>query len=346
MPLSPLPRIWVVASAALLFITGCGPDVTDAPPVPERTQQAMSLLPADARFIGMLDLQDLQENGGISFSSQRGLTVRFLDSDLTFNPLSAEQQDRLQTFIEATGFEPGRDLHAAYVAGDTTRPRSVLLAAEIDRTRLVDQLVETFGARLDTTSYRDAPMMQLQTENDDTPLQFALMEGGWIALSSDVKSLQATVDRSLDAAAEPSDDAMAPLVQAVGGRGGAWLTLRDLPSQRLVQSADDRRMSQIARAVRDVASALHFEADGVAGTVLLTTDRDAKDVADVVRGVISAVKMDQELSAEQRQLLDQITVTEAEGQVWIEFNVPQETLARLLIQSMQSRGEGGFLVAR
>ncbi|NBB73554.1 MAG: hypothetical protein GVY35_07750 [Bacteroidetes bacterium] len=346
MPRTPHLRIWIVASALLLIATGCGPDVTDAPPVPARTEQAMALLPADARFAGMLDLQDLQANGGISFSSERGITVRFLDSDLTFNPLSAEYQERLQAFIEATGFEPGRDLHAAYVAGDTTRPRSVLLAADVDRTRLVDQLTKSFASRLDTTSYRGVPMMQLQAEGDDIPLQFALLNDGWIALSPDAQALRATVDRSLNAASEPTGDAMAPLVEAIGGRGGAWLTLRDLPTQRLMQSADDQRLSQLAGAVRDVASALRFTPDGVAGTALLTTDRDAGDIADVVRGAVSTVKMNQQLTEEQRQLLDQITVTDATGQVWIEFSLSQETLARLLIQSMQSRGEGGFLVAR
>lgn len=345
MPLTPRLRIWIAASAVLLIVTGCGPDVTDAPPVPARTEQAMALLPADARFAGMLDLQDLQANGGISFSSERGITVRFLDSDLTFNPLSDEYQERLQAFIEATGFEPGRDLHAAYVAGDTTRPRSVLLAAEVDRTRLVDQLTKSFASRLDTTSYRGVPMVQLRAEEDAIPLQFALMDRGWIALSPDAQALQATVDRALDAAPGPGA-AMAPLVEAIGGRGGAWLTLRDLPTQRLMQSADDQRLSQLAGAVRDVASALRFTPDGVAGTALLTTDRDAEDLADVVRGAVSTVKMNQELTEEQRQLLDQITVTAATGQVWVEFSLPQETLARLLIQSMQSRGEGGFIVAR
>ena len=345
MPLAPLSRIWVLASAALLFMTGCGPDVTNAPPVPARTQQAMTLLPAEAAFAGMLDLQDLQENGGISFSSERGVTVRFLDSDLAFNPLSAEQQERLQAFIDATGFDPGRDLLAAYAAGDSTRPRTILLATQMDRDRLVEQLVDSFGARIDTASYREAPILRLQVDRADVPIQFALMDDGWVALSSDPAVLRATIDRS-QAPSAPSGRAMPSLVDAIGGRGGAWLTLRDLPSQRLALSAGDDRLNQLARAVRDVASALRFEADGVAGTVLLTTDQNARDVADVVRGAISTVKMNQELSAEQRQLLDQIRVTDATGQVWIEFTVPQETLARLLIQSVQSRGEGGFFVAR
>lgn len=340
-----LHRGWTILGAALLLIVGCGPDVTDSPPVPARTEQAMALLPADAQFAGMLDLQDLQDNGGISFSSERGVTVRFLDSDLTFNPLSTDQQERLQAFIEATGFEPGSDLHTAYVAGDSTRPRSILLAAEVDRERLVQQLLDTFGTRLDTTTYRGTPIVRLQTDALDNALRFALLDDAWIALSSDIAPLRSTIDRSLATTSTPPDDhAMTPLVRAVGGRGSAWLALRDLPTQRLAQSADDRRMNQLARAVRDVASALHFGADGVAGTVLLTTDQDASDLADVVRGLVSAVKMNEEVSDEQRQLLDQITVTAAGGEVWIEFSVPQETLARILIQSM--RGEGRFVVSR
>jgi len=340
-----LHRDWIFLGTVLLLVAGCGPDVTESPPVPARTEHAMALLPADAQFAGMLDLQDVQEKGGISFSSERGLTVRFLDSDLTFNPLSDEQQERLQEFIDATGFEPGTDLHAAYVVGDSTRPRAILLAAAMNRDQLVQQMLNTFSTRLDTTTYRGAPILQLRTEAGESTLQFALLDDAWIALSSDRATLQATINRALDSPSAPSDDhAMMPLVRAMGGRGGAWLALRDLPSQRLAQSANDQRMNQLARAVRDAASALRFEADGVAGTVLLTTDQEAADLADVVRGVVSAVKMNQEITAEQRQLLDQITVTAADGQVWITFNVPQETLARILIQSM--RGGSRFVVSR
>lgn len=341
-----LRRGWILLGIVLLLVTGCGPDVTESPPVPARTEQAMALLPADARFTGMVDLQDVQENGGISFSSERGITVRFLDSDLTFNPLSAEQQERLQDFIDATGFEPGTDLHTAYVAGDSMRPRSILLAAEMNRERLLQQLLDTFSTRLDTTTYRGAPIVQLRTEASENTLQFALLDDNWIALSPDITTLEATIDRSLESPSASPDEysAMMPLVRAVGGRGGAWLALRDLPSQRLAQSADDQRMNQLARAVRDVASALHFEADGVAGTVLLTTDQNAADLADVVRGLVSAVKMNQDITEEQRQLLDQVTVTPTDGQVWIAFNVSQETLARILIQSV--RGDNRFVVTR
>lgn len=337
--------VWMLLGA-VLALAGCGPDVSDAPPVPERTQRALALLPADAQYAGMLDLQALQARGGIAFSSERGVTVRFLDSDLTVNPLSAEQQSRLQAFVEATGFEPGTDLHAAYMASDAARSRTLLLAADVDRARLVDELLATFERRLDTTSYRGAPILRLRDDDGAAQVQFALLDAGWMALSDDTPALRATIDRSLDAPSEASDRALQPLVDAVGGRGGAWLTLRDLPSQRIASSTGDARMNQLARAVRDIGSALQFTPDGVVGTVLLTTDQDAGDVADVIRGAISAVKMNQELTEEQRTLIDEVTVTPARGQVWIQFTVPQETLARLLIQSMRSGGGPSFIVAR
>lgn len=344
--------LWTTVLALLLFAAGCGPSVDDAPPLPTRTEEAMTLLPADARFAGMLDVQALQQNGGLSFSSQRGITVQFLDSDVTFNPLSPEQQNRLQAFIEATGFEPGSDLHAAYVASDSTQPQAILFAAAYDRDRLPGELVAQFGARLDTTSYRDTPIMRLRPGSDDNrlqdgaPLQFALMRDGWMALSSDTARLRAIIDRSLaDRAADAPS--MMPLVSALGGRGGAWMALRDLPNQRMAQSADEQRLAQLARAVRDAGLALSFRQDGVDGTILLTTDQDPADVADVVRGAISTLKLQSELTTEQEDLLDRITVTEAAGQrVWVTFDVPQETLARILIQSMRGDQRGALAMAR
>ena len=338
-------RVWMGALAFALLLVGCGPDIDDAPPLPSRTEQAMALLPANARFAGMLDLQDLQQNGGLSFSSDRGITVRFLDSDLTFNPLSAEQQTHLQAFIDATGFEPGTDLHAAYVAGDSTRPQAVLLAAAFDRERLTDQLLSEFETRLDTTVHRGTPVFRLRM-NDGPALQFALMNDGWMALSDNTTLLHTLIDRSLDAAPTSADDAMMPLVTALGGRGGAWFTLRDLPTQRVTQSADEQRLARLARAVRDAGTALAFTQEGVSGTVLLTTDQDPADLADVVRGVVSTFKLSEELSPEQKELLDRVTVTDAGGSVWITFEVPQETLARLLIQSIRGRGGERLTVVR
>lgn len=338
---------WTSTLALALLITGCGPDIDDAPPLPSRTERAMALLPADARFVGMLDLQDLQQNGGLSFSSDRGITVRFLDSDVTFNPLSPERQRRLQTFIDATGFEPGSDLHAAYVAGDSTQPRTLLFAATFNREQLTNELLTAFAERLDTTSYRNVPVLRLDARDDEPPLQFALMDDSWMALSADTTQLHALIDRSLESPPASSDNAIMPLVTALGGRGGAWFTLRDLPSQRLTQSADRQRMAQLARAVRDAGTALQFTGDGVSGIILLTTNQDPADLADVVRGAVSTLRLNDNLTQEQQALLDQITVSEGDaGRVWVTFDVPQETLARLLIQSMQSREAGGFVVSR
>jgi len=344
---------WTVLLVAALLGTGCGPSVDDAPPLPTRTEEALALLPADAQFAGMLDLQDLQQNGGLSFSSERGITVQFLDSDVTFNPLSSEQQNRLSAFIDATGFEPGSDLHAAYVVGDSTQPQAVLFAASYERERLTSELMAQFDARLDTSSYRDTPILRLRPEDGDslsqngTPLQFALMRDGWMALSSDTARLRAIIDRSLSDDAAPDSPAMMPLVTALGGRGGAWMAVRDLPSQRMAQSANEQRLAQLARAVRDAGMALSFRQDGVEGTILLTTNQDPADVADVVRGAVSTLKLQGDLTTEQQDLLDRITVTEARGErVWVTFDVPQETLARILIQSMRGTQRGAVAIAR
>lgn len=326
----------LAAIAALLLLTGCGPSIDDTPPLPARTQQAMTLLPDGTRFAGMIDLQDLQQHGGLSFSSDRGVTIRFLDSDVTFNPLSPPQQKRLQAFIDATGFEPGADLHAAYVAGNSTQPQVILLAAAYDRARLIRHLTTQYGGRLDTTRHRGAPILRLRTPSEGAPLQLALLDDTWMAVSADTGVLRTIIDRAQEGAPAAPTAPITPLVERIGGRGGAWLTLHDLPSQRLARAATDGRLTQLAGAVRDAASALQFTPDGVHGTVLLTTNQAASDLADVVRGALSATRLRDDLSPAFRSLLDQITVTPAEDRVWITFALPQDTLARVLIQSMRS----------
>lgn len=307
----------------------------------------MALFPEDARFAAMLDVQALQRDGGIAFSSERGITIRFLDSDVTFNPLSAEQQTRLEGFIEATGFEPGEDLHAAYVASDSLDDPSFLLAVEADRERLTEHLLAEFDGRIDTTTYRDTPLLTLRPDDADrSALRLALLDDAWIALATDTATLRAMIDRARDDAPASSDRAMAEMVTQIGGRGGAWVIARDLPTQHLGDVSDEQRVHQLARAVRDAAAAFDFAGDGVHGTVLLTTDRDPGDLGDVVRGLISAVKMNGDLTEEQRQFLDRVTVSERGGSVWVDFDMDENTMARLLLQTMQARSRAGGVATR
>lgn len=296
----------------------------------------MALFPADARVAGMIDLQDLQTDGGIAFSSERGLTFRFMDSDVTFNPLSNEQQDRLEAFIDATGFEPGADLHAVYVASDSLHNRTILLAADIDRDRLFDHLEAEFGDHVATTTHQDVPIVTIQQSGDHEGFQLALLDDGWIALGSDAAALQTVIDRSQEARSTSADYALSELTHQIAGRGGAWIIARDLPLQNMAQMTDERRMRLAAQSVRDAATALNFEDDGVAGTALLTTDQDADDLADVLRGLVSAVKMREDLSEEQRRLLDRVAITTQGDYVMVDFTIDQATLARLLIDTMQS----------
>lgn len=326
--------------ALTLTIVGCRGDAP--PPLTPSAQEAARVLPSDARLITRLDLNNLQQQTGLALSSERGVTLRFLDSDITFNPLSTKAQHRLQAFIDATGFDPASDLESIYVAmpSDSAEARGAGFAIRVDmnRSQLEDYLASQDSLVAHDASYRNTAIYRLRRGPD--PLQFALLSDRLIVAASNDGALRTMIDRydgQAPTLANSSEQRQRLFAESVR-EGPLGLVAYDLPTQRLLQQTDaDSDLERIGQAVRDIVGTLDFTEDQVRGRLLLTTDRNASDVASVVRGAIAALKTDPDRSDAQRAMLDRVKVTDGDGTVTIQFDMKMEMLARMLLDLQPTR---------
>lgn len=329
-----------VLALAIAF-TGCR---GDAPPaLSSSAQEASRVLPPDAQLITRVDLHDLQQNSGLTLSSERGITLRFLDSDVTFNPLSTENQRKLRTFIDATGFDPAADLQSVYAAAPSdsaeTSGAGFAIIANMNPSQLQAYLADQDSLVTQHETYRDVALYRLTADLREG-LTFALLSDQLIVAAPNSTALHGMIDRYYGEGPTWTDspENRQRLFAESASEGPLGIVAYDLPTQRLLQQTDaESRIEKIGQAVRDVVGTLDVQDEKVRGRLLLTTDRNASDVASVVRGAVAALKTDADRSETQRALLDRIRVTDGDGTVTIRFDMETEQLVRMLFDVPQTR---------
>ena len=97
-----------------LILTGCETFLTNfsADDITTQAKNAVDVLPADVVAVGMMNNQDLKENAKTDIFGNGGLMGE---------EAPAELLARLEDFVEATGFNPEKDLDEVYVAIEEKR---------------------------------------------------------------------------------------------------------------------------------------------------------------------------------------------------------------------------------
>ena len=329
------PRLALLASFALALaaLLGCESSV-DAPPVPEmtaETKRAAEVLPPDADFVAMMNVRRLQEHG-------------FFDGEnaLSAEQLSGEGGARVRDFLDATGFDPQKDVREVYVAmeGAAEGTASLALYADINRDRLRQQIETQLEGRLARSSYGDLTLYELT--GADHSLTFALASDDLIVAATTPQAARAMIDRLEGRGrALAQNAALMHRVEQVQGRGDLWLAVREVarfrrpPQKAAAQQKTDtqqkslpRGMDRLLRAVQDGAAAFTVTGGTVDGFAYFdAADGVApSDLADVTRGLVGAMKA----SADEEELraLDQVQVEEQGDEVRVAFSLPRAMLSR------------------
>jgi len=307
-----------------LLLAGCENQLEAPATITLQTRSAAEVLPAEARFVGMMNLSAMQHNA-------------------TFNPLgdmSGEAGARVRDFIERTGFDPATDLQEVYFAASTMDARarpSFVAYATYDRERLLDYVEQNMRDTFERSDYRGVPVYR--ATQDDHTFAFALATGNMIVGAFDASTLETMLDRLSNGGHALKDNAetMALIAQTAAG-SSAWFIARDITAQLpdappqhtppQPEEAMAHTALQIGKALRDVVLSVTLQDDGAEGTVLMTTKDgvSATDVADLTQGIVAAMKASSDVDDAQLRMLDEVQVRSKGDQVRVNFYLDNATL--------------------
>lgn len=316
----PLLSVFVLA----LLLTGCE-NVQSPGELTLQTRDALDVLPAGVQTAGMINLDHARSSD--AFAILTGGELSMMDA-------GGEHAARFEDFVAATGFDPDEDLHRVYFGfsdGDEPTPHFVVYA-DYDRERLDAYVSGQADLQLERSDYADAPVYVTNKDGDE--MAFALVNDDMIVASSRA-GVHAMLDRIETGGQGLGDDAaMMELIRRAGHPDDAWVAVRDLPEHATPTANDpnDQGFGQVGRMMGDVVLSVGFEDDGldVRAVGVTRPGADPGDVADLVRGSVSAMKVNAE--APMLRTLDGVRVEERRDGVAVRAFVDQDALRAMHAQ--------------
>lgn len=315
---STIPHFTILVAGLVLLtlLPGCETQV-DASLETELSLQArnaLEVLPAHAQAVSMMNFQELKRNPNLARLQHEAPSGEFL---------RGENAARLHDFLDATGFDPEKDLNEIYVAAGGTGEESaasMVAYANFDRERLLQYIEDNLGDTFETSDHRGITVFR--SVDARHPLSFSIVNENMIVASSRDEEVFDMIARLSGEGSAIKDNR--EIMQLIGQTGGnAWFVIHDLPA-RASSGEKSLEIEQLGRAVKDFAVSVVAESDKVEGVSYLIPVEgiSSKDLADLTRGAIAALKAAKsEEKSENGKFLDQIRVREAGDRVQVTFEV-------------------------
>lgn len=338
---------WIGLVLLLGFLAGCGPD---APTPDDDTLDALSVFPEEVQSVSMVNLQHLKDDAGVSFFGDRGIQLTLLDSDVVFDPLSREQRADLDAFIEASGFDPDTDLSAVYIGAAPMDDVSgldkplLVMNATFERDRLAASLHDASDLVTPVDTESDIPVFAIGTNEangDASNRHIALLDNRRIAVgdAGDLNALLERIDTNTGGfEASEEDRELIGYASAQGSAWSVWLTLPEEMGELSAEVDDDakewqQRMARIATVTRQAGLGMTLTSEDVQARLTLVADDNARDVRRLLSGIASGAQSYDQLSEEQRTLVENIAINDEGRFVHIDLNTTQRALAELILAS-------------
>lgn len=280
----------VVAGAGLL-LSGCS-DSVGAPGVgaSAQTTDALALLPPDAQMVGMMNLAAARQSDALGA----------VTGDAGLGMMSGNGSADFDEFVRLTGFDPAEDLDRVYVAGSdgasgATQRMAFVAYGRFDRDRIEQYIAGQGEGEFEVSQVDGVPVYTAYEEEGPRPA-FALVNDQMVIAGDEATVLDMlgrVGTRGATASAE-----LQSLLDRVAYPDGAWFVTRGLgtmiagaPSGDAPAADDPAALAM--RTAEGMVVSMDFRSDGVPVSAFVLTQSGANtgDVADVVRGGISAAKV-------------------------------------------------------
>ena len=277
-----------------------------------QTTDALALLPADAQMMGMMNLRAASESGALAaVTGQAGLGMVSGDGSADFD-----------AFVRMTGFDPDADLDRVYVAGtegpgDGPGRMAFVAYGRFDRDRIEQYLAERPEADL-TVAQVDGVPVYTMADDGGRRGGFALVNDQMV-IAGDEATLTAMLGR-LGTQRAAADADLQALLDRVAYPDGAWFVARGLADRTAGIPDSAPPSAQAMRAAEGMVLSMDFRTDGVPVTAFIRAQAgaDTDDLADVVRGGLSATKVGLKDQPAVFDVVDQVAVEAERDGVQIE----------------------------
>lgn len=260
---------------------------------------------------------------------------------------SAEPQ--LRSFIQATGFDPLRDLNEILMASPANpkENRGVLLARGVFDPSRIEALAKQSGAAVQ--SYKG---VQVVVGKQKTDAWFAFLDAS-TAVMGDALSVRGVIDRG--GGGPGPDPKLLARVNQVSGQYDFW-AVSAVPAAEFAQSMPNPQMGgimqgDVMRGVLETSGGIKF-GPGIliAGEAVTRSEKDATALADVVKFFVGMAQMSAQKdpkAAASMAFLQQLDL-KAQGNVLrVALTVPEADLEKFIRQVQEKpkpRADGGIVI--
>ena len=299
----------LLAAGLALVAAGCS-DALSAPGIGSsaQTTDALAVLPADADVYGMTNLVAARESQALSAAL----------GDTGLGMVSGRGSADFDEFVRMTGFNPSEDLDRVFVAATERNGKRAAFVAygRFDRDRIEQYVASQTDVAFDVSEVAGLPVY-LTTSDDGQRGGFALANDRMV-LAGDEATLAGMI-RRLGTTGQTPDAELQGLFDRVAFPDGAWFVARGFEGQ-LQMPADAPPQALAARAADGFVVSMGFETDGIPVRAFLATKPEAstEDVADVVRGGISAARIGLKDQPSALDVLDDVEVDAEDAGVRVE----------------------------
>ncbi len=246
--------------------------------------------------------------------------------------LSQVQEDNgFKKFVDATGFDPRRDLRELLMASNDTQKHSsglVLARGFFDKAKILEHVKASGGT---VTTYKGVDVISPK-EHGQEHGAIAFLDSA-TALAGDLAMVQAAIDRR--SASGGLDPSLLGKINDVSRKNDAWFVSKaPLPpgaSHMPAPSGAGQLGVQALQGIEQTSGGIKFGNNVLISVEAITrSDKDASALADVIRFLAGLVQMNQNGDQNLAALLSTLDLKTDANTVKMSLSVPESQLEQMM----------------